>query len=252
MLYYFRKLCINYIYLFKIYIDAYNMKKYTSMGTSPPTDYTRFNDGGNLLGGGGSGLQGGGGSAKNMRDENNGSHEKREIMQNSEKIINTHNLYSYENIIDGNSNLHMSASYVDTNKQTIVLPFYRCIIDLVILNDLHVDIVDNMNTEVKNKVLCSGKIRKYRFNGAIQNYDLFIEMMNENVFHVKKRGIMMRVNVSEDLRRLIINTMVNYVADGGDVVKEIKGNTNDGTASGYDIIPKKQNKKTSWFKCFGF
>ena len=72
MLYYFRKLCINYIYLFKIYIDAYNMKKYTSMGTSPPTDYTRFNDGGNLLGGGGSGLQGGGGSAKNMRDENNG------------------------------------------------------------------------------------------------------------------------------------------------------------------------------------
>ena len=252
MLYYFRKLCINYIYLFKIYIDAYNMKKYTSMGTSPPTDYTRFNDGGNLLGGGGSGLQGGGGSAKNMRDENNGSHEKREIMQNSEKIINTHNLYSYENIIDGNSNLHMNASSVDTNKQTIVLPFYRCIIDLVILNDLHVDIVDNMNTEVKNKVLCSGKIRKYRFNGAIQNYDLFIEMMNENVFHVKKRGIMMRVNVSEDLRRLIINTMVNYVADGGDVVKEIKGNTNDGTASGYDIIPKKQNKKTSWFKCFGF
>ena len=252
MLYYFRKLCINYIYLFKIYIDAYNMKKYTSMGTSPPTDYTRFNDGGNLLGGGGSGLQGGGGSAKNMRDENNGSHEKREIMQNSEKIINTHNLYSYENIIDGNSNLHMNASYVDTNKQTIVLPFYRCIIDLVILNDLHVDIVDNMNTGVKNKVLCSGKIRKYRFNGAIQNYDLFIEMMNENVFHVKKRGIMMRVNVSEDLRRLIINTMVNYVADGGDVVKEIKGNTNDGTVSGYDIIPKKQNKKTSWFKCFGF
>jgi hypothetical protein len=220
------------------------MKKYTSMGTSPPTDYTRFNDGGNVLGGGG--------SAKNMRVENNGSHEKREIMQNSEKIINTHNLYSYENIIDGNSNLHMNASSVDTNKQTIVLPFYRCIIDLVILNDLHVDIVDNMNTEVKNKVLCSGKIRKYRFNGAIQNYDLFIEMMNENVFHVKKRGIMMRVNVSEDLRRLIINTMVNYVADGGDVVKEIKGNTNDGTASGYDIIPKKQNKKTSWFKCFGF
>ena len=214
------------------------------MGTSPPTDYTRFNDGGNVLGGGG--------SAKNMRVENNGSHEKREIMQNSEKIINTHNLYSYENIIDGNSNLHMNASSVDTNKQTIVLPFYRCIIDLVILNDLHVDIVDNMNTEVKNKVLCSGKIRKYRFNGAIQNYDLFIEMMNENVFHVKKRGIMMRVNVSEDLRRLIINTMVNYVADGGDVVKEIKGNTNDGTASGYDIIPKKQNKKTSWFKCFGF
>ena len=231
------------------------MKNYTSLGSSPPTDYTRFNDGGNVLGGGGSGgsgLQGGGSNAKSMRVENNGSHEKREIIQNSEKIINTHSLYSYENIIDVNSHLHMNSSLGDTNKQSIVLPFYRCIIDLVILNDLHVDIVDNMNTEIKNKVLCSGKIRKYRFNGAIQNYDLFIEMMNENVFHVKKRGIMMRVNVSEELRQLIIHTMVNYVADGGDVVKEIKGNTNDGTASGYDIIPKKQNKKRSWFGCFGF
>lgn len=230
------------------------MKNYTSLGSSPPTDYTRFNDGGNVLGGGGSGGsgQGGGSNAKSMRVENNGSHEKREIIQNSEKIINTHSLYSYENIIDVNSHLHMNASSVDTNKQSIVLPFYRCIIDLVILNDLHVDIVDNMNTEIKNKVLCSGKIRKYRFNGAIQNYDLFIEMMNENVFHVKKRGIMMRVNVSEELRQLIIHTMVNYVADGGDVVKEIKGKNDDGSATGYDIIPKKKNKKTSWFKCFGF
>ena len=227
------------------------MKNYTSLGSSPPTDYIRFNDGGNVLGGGGSG-QGGGDSAKNTRVENNGSREKREIMQNSGKIINTHSLYSYENIIDVNSHLHMNSSSVDKNKQSIVLPFYRCVIDLVILNDLHVDIVDNTNTEIKNKVLCSGKIRKYRFNGAIQNYDLFIEMMNENVFHVKKRGIMMRVNVSEDLRRLIINTMVNYVADGGDVIKEIKGNTNDGSASGYDIIPKKKNKKRSWFGCFGF
>jgi hypothetical protein len=227
------------------------MKNYTSLGSSPPTDYIRFNDGGNVLGGGGSGGAGGG-SAKSMRVENNGSHEKREIMQNSDKIINTHNLYSYESIINVNDHLHMNPSSVDTNKQTIVLPFYRCVIDLVILNDLHVDIVDNMNTEIKNKVLCSGKIRKYRFNGAIQNYDLFIEMMNENVFHVKKRGIMMRVNVSEDLRRLIINTMVNYVADGGDMIKEIKGNTNDGTASGYDIIPKKKSKKTSWLRCFGF
>lgn len=227
------------------------MKNYTSLGSSPPTDYIRFNDNGSGLGGRGSG-EGGGGSGKIMRVENNGSRETREIMQNSGKIINTYNLYSSENIIDVNSHLHMNSSLVDTSKQSIVLPFYRCVIDIVILNDLHVDIVDNNNIETKNKVLCSGKIKKYRFNGAVQNYDLFIEMMNENVFHVKRRGIMMRVNVSEDLRRLIINTMVNYVADGGDVIKEIKENKHDGSVSGYDIIPKQKHKKTSWFKCFGF
>ena len=81
MLYYFRKLCFNYIYLFNIYIYANTMKNYTSLGNSPPTDYTRFNDGGNVLGGGGSG-QGGGDSAKNTRVENNGSREKREIALN--------------------------------------------------------------------------------------------------------------------------------------------------------------------------
>ena len=30
---------------------------------------------------------------------------------------------------------------------------------------------------------------------------------------------MMRVRVPEQLRQLILNTMVNYVADGGDLVK---------------------------------
>lgn len=234
------------------------MKNYTSLGSSPPTDYTRFNDGGNVLGGGGSGGAGGG-SAKSMRVENNGLRETREIMQNSEKIINTHSLYSYENIINVNDHLHMNASSVNTNKQTIVLPFYRCVIDLVILNDLHVDIVDNNSIEEKNKILCSGKIRKYRFNGAVQDYDILIEMMNENVFHVRRRGIMMLVSVSEDLRKLIINTMVNYVGDGGDIVKKTSSNksSNESSANGlssdtYDIIPKKKNKKTSWLKCFGF
>jgi hypothetical protein len=247
------------------------MKNYTSLGTSPPTDYTRFNDSVRVLGGNGSGGRGGtgsggsgsgSGSGISMRIENNGSRETREIIQNSGKQIGTHNLYSTENIIDINSNnpVHSSLSEA-VNSQTIVLPFYRCIIDIVILNDLHVDIVDNINTETKNKVLCSGKIRKYRFNGAIQNYDLFVEMMNENVFHVKRRGIMMRVNVSDDLRKLIINTMVNYVGEGGDIIKETSvgggmggmGGLVDGEyATGTKNKNKNKNKKTSWFKCFGF
>ena len=242
------------------------MKKYTSLGTSPPTDYTRFNDSGGVLGGNGSGgsvrgSAGSGGSGISMRIENNGSRETREIIQNSGKQIGTHNLYSTENIIDIHSNIPVQSSLSDAvNSQTIVLPFYRCIIDIVILNDLHVDIVDNINTETKNKVLCSGKIRKYRFNGAIQNYDLFVEMMNENVFHVKRRGIMMRVNVSDDLRKLIINTMVNYVGDGGDIIKETSGGLGGlgglgGCDDGQYLIGtknKNKNKKTSWLKCFGF
>ena len=89
--------------------------------------------------------------------------------------------------------------------------------DIVISNDLFIEVVDNGSIETKNKVLISGKIRKYRLNGSIKNYDIFIEMENEDVFHVKKRGIMMRVRVPEELRQLILNTMVNYVADGGEL-----------------------------------
>ena len=97
--------------------------------------------------------------------------------------------------------------------------------DIIILNDLFIEIVDNSSIETKNKVLGSGKIRKYRLNGTIKNYDIFVEMENENVFHVKKRGIMMRVRLAEELRQLIINMMVNYVADGGDVDAKSKSSS---------------------------
>jgi hypothetical protein len=39
-------------------------------------------------------------------------------------------------------------------------------------------------------------------------------MGNDIVYHVKKRGIMMRISVREDLRKHIIKTMVKYVDDG--------------------------------------
>ena len=105
--------------------------------------------------------------------------------------------------------------------------------------------LDNGSIETKNKVLISGKIRKYRLNGVIKNYDIFIEMENEDVFHVKKRGIMMRVRVPEQLRQLILNTMVNYVADGGDLVKNSDQNI---------LIESRKTdirKKTGCFTCFG-
>jgi hypothetical protein len=99
----------------------------------------------------------------------------------------------------------------------IIIPFYCCLIDIVIKNDLYVEIVDNSNIDIKNKVLASGKIRKYRVNGHIKDYDIFVEFCNENVYRVNKRGIMMKVTVSEQVRKIIINMMVNYVADGKDV-----------------------------------
>ena len=85
-----------------------------------------------------------------------------------------------------------------------------------------------------------------------------MELENENVFRVNKRGIMMRIKVSEELRRLIINTMVNFVADGGDVDARRKsgssgggvvagraGGGGDGGGSGKD-----RGGCLGWFSCF--
>jgi hypothetical protein len=223
------------------------MQNYISLGTSPNIsniNYNQFNDGG---------LGGLGGTRAGVpRSQNNDAHEKREIIQNSGKIKSSYNPYSSEKLIDISRNSYTNSILDNVDYQCIVLPFYRCIIDIVILNDLHVEIVDNNNIETKNKVLCQGKIRKYRFNGAIQNYDLIVEMMNENVFHVKRRGIMMRVNVSEDLRRHIINTMVNYVGDGGDIIKDTTIDASGGIYTNIVIkTNKNKNKKSGCFKCFG-
>jgi len=223
------------------------MQNYVSLGTSPNIsniNYNQFNDGG---------LGGLGGTRAGVpRSQNNDGHEKREIIQNSGKIKSNYSPYSSEKLIDISRNSYTNSILDNVDYQCIVLPFYRCIIDIVILNDLHVEIVDSTNIETKNKVLCQGKIRKYRFNGAIQNYDLIVEMMNENVFHVKKRGIMMRVHVSEELRRHIVNTMVNYVGDGGDVIKDTTIDASGGIYTNIIIkTNKNKNKKSGCFKCFG-
>jgi hypothetical protein len=172
------------------------------------------------------------------KDEKRDERKSREIIGNSAGINVNTNIYTTENIIQNNSG--------EVVYRTIVIPFYICLIDIVINNDLYVEIVDNSNIETKNIVLADGKIRKYRVNGHIKDYDIFVELgdAGADVFRVNKRGIMMRVKVSEELRRLIINTMVNFVADGGDVdaKKSVGGG---GSASG-----RSGDGCLGWLSCF--
>jgi hypothetical protein len=167
----------------------------------------------------------------------NEAQQKREINRKSGTLNENTNLYTTENIIQIGDNNNNNNNKNSSNEpfvagevvyRTVVIPFYICLMDIVILNDLFIEVVDNGSIETKNKVLISGKLRKYRLNGGIKNYDIFIEMDNEDVFHVKKRGIMMRVRVSEELRQLIINTMVNYVADGEDLDTKSKSKSRAG------------------------
>lgn len=232
------------------------MKNYSSLGTSPTTNYIRFKDEGGGSGVGGSGRGGGlGGLADNLallgfekRDER----KSREIIGNSG---DNKSIIQNGGVGDGDGDV---GSVSEVVYKTIVIPFYYCLIDIVINNDLYVEIVDNGNAETKNIVLANGKIRKYRLNSAIKDYDIFVELENENVFRVNKRGIMMRIKVSEELRRLIINTMVNFVADGGDVDARRKsggsgggvvagraGGGGDGGGSGKD-----RGGCLGWFSCF--
>jgi hypothetical protein len=228
------------------------MKGYTSLGSSPNTNYIRFNDNGgsgSIVGSPGS-LGGLGDNLAFKRFETYMSSEaqqKREINRNSDSLNVNQNLYTTENIIQ---NVEPKSEHFVPGEivyKTIVIPFYVCLMDIIIFNDLFIEVVDNSSIETKNKVLISGKIRKYRLNGVIKNYDIFIEMENEDVFHVKKRGIMMRVRVPEELRKLIINTMVNYVADGGDLVK----NPDNAENLNGEIINAGVKKKTGGcFTCF--
>jgi hypothetical protein len=227
------------------------MKGYTSLSSSPTTNYIRFDDN-SASGGAGRGIVGSPGSLGGLGDNigfkrfdtyiSSEVQQKREINRKSGTLNENTNLYTTENIIqinDNNNNNKNSSNKNSSNEpfvagevvyRTIVIPFYICLMDIVILNDLFIEVVDNGSIETKNKVLISGKLRKYRLNGGIKNYDIFIEMDNEDVFHVKKRGILMRVRVSEELRQLIINTMVNYVADGEDLDTKSKSKSRAGSS----------------------
>ena len=118
--------------------------------------------------------------------------------------------------------------------KTIVIPFYVCLIDMIIMNDLHIKVVDNTN---QNQVIGEGKIRKYRLNGAPTDYNMFVEMENENVYHIKKKGIMMQVKVGGELYKVIINTIVNM---------DVGRPGSSSSASG----GSRKKGWFSWFKCF--
>ena len=121
--------------------------------------------------------------------------------------------------------------------KTITIPFNIPIIDYVIENNLFIEIIDNIN---KNALLGQGKIRKYRFNGLPTDYDIFVEMENEDVYHVKKRGIMMRVKIKEDQYKIVVKMLTNIN------IEKIGGGGNGGSASRNALIKKKKG----FFSCF--
>ena len=154
------------------------MQNYVSLNV----DYVDFNNTNGGLGGGGGG---GGGSGSGV-----GEREKREKREKNEKSEeNTNN-----NTSTTNANNISEIIY-----KTIVMPFYIPLVDYVISNDLFIEIIDSLN---KNNIIGEGIIKKYRLNGPPSNYDMFIETEKENVYHVKRRGIMMR-------RKIIIREQTN-------------------------------------------
>jgi hypothetical protein len=191
------------------------MKNYTSLSSPPHTDYTKFTGG----------LGGLADNTMLKRLENYETKEEREINKKSydnSKLGSYYIPYTSEDIININGEHH-----------SIVVPFCIPILDIIISNDISVDIVDHSivvgagtgtgtgtgtdtvtGVDKKDHVFCSGRIRKYSLNGSVKDYDFLIEMENDIVYHVKKRGIMMRISVREDLRKHIIKTMVKYVDDG--------------------------------------
>jgi hypothetical protein len=185
------------------------MKNYTSLSSSPNTNYMQFNP-----------------DMQRHHSHQSVEKESGKYSDRSGSGSGSQSIYTYEDIINI-KNMGMDVKEL----QTIVLPFYVPIIDIVISNDLEIEIVDHSSIETKERILCSGRIRKYRLNGIVKNYDIFIEMENGSVFHVKKRGIMMRTRVSDDLRRYIIKTMVNYVADGSDGDSNVNSSCSSSTSS---------------------
>jgi hypothetical protein len=234
------------------------MKNYTSLSPNPHTDYMKFtNDKREVLGGLG-GLGGLGDILNISKLENYETLEKREINGNSyENSISESCYFSHTNANENVINKELPKKiHVDAQLQSIVVPFYIPILDIIISHDLRVDIVDHSvesTEENKSRVICGGNIRKYRVNGDVKDYNIIIEMENDALYHVRKRGIMMRTNVGEELRKHIIKTMVKYadvdqgeksIRDGDNIEKQNAVRQSKGMV----VKPKKR-----WFQfmaCF--
>jgi len=195
----------------------HSMQNYTNLNI----DYMNFNRGG--VGGGGMRGDGGLGGGLSLGLGGGEKGEKGEKNRKSGEINNdTHNQTNGEIVY-----------------KTIILPFNIPIIDYVIENNFFIEIVDNINN---NELLGKGKIKKYRFNGLPADYDIFVEMENENVYHVKKRGIMMRVKVGEDQYKVVVKMLTNL-----NIVKVGGGGSGGGAARSNNALIK---KKKGFFSCF--
>jgi len=230
------------------------MKNYTSLASSPHTDYMKFT--------------GGAGPSNNIdntaikRFENHETLQKREIYRNSNdnsKLGNYYHPYTSEDIINSNRNSTNHSLNDNEERHPIVLPFYIPIIDIIISNDLMIDIVDHsvrVGVDTKECIICTGKIRKYRVLGDVKDCNFIIEMENDIVYHVKKKGIMMRTSVRDDLRRHIIKIMVNFIEGGNldrresidNIIRD--NNNNNGGICGNTVIVKPKKKWFHKFACF--
>jgi hypothetical protein len=223
------------------------MKNYTSLASTPHTDYTKFT--------GGAGPTDATDNTAIKRLDNHEMLQTREIHRNSNdnsKLGNYFYPYTSENIININGNdANRLLENEKEERQPIVLPFYIPIIDIIISNDLSIDIVDHsvrVGVDTKERIICSGKIRKYRVLGDVKDCNFIIEMENDIVYHVKKRGIMMRTSVHDDLRRHIIKIMVNFIGSGGGGGSAAYRSVSEG--GGNIVIVKPKKKWFHKFACF--
>ena len=203
------------------------MQNYVSLNI----DYVNFNRGGSGIGVRGDGGLGGGLSLGLVGGEKG---EKGEKNTKSGEINNdTHNQTNGEIIY-----------------KTITIPFNIPIIDYVIENKLFIEIIDNIN---KNELIGQGKIRKYRFNGLPTDYDIYVEMENEDVYHVKKRGIMMRVKISEDQYKVIVKMLTNINTENSGNGRGSASGRGGASGSGGGQGASRNaliKKKKGFFSCF--
>lgn len=223
------------------------MKSYTNLYPSPDKDYALFNE---AMATSFNGLGDNHGFKRFGMYMDNEAQQKREINRKSEGINKNRDIYTFENIINPNDDIKMNNNdnFVDgqLSHRTIEIPFYVCLIDIIISKNIPIEIIDTSSAKTKSEVLICGNIRKYRINKAINKYNIFIEMVNGTVFHVNKKEIMMRVHVSEKMRQVIFSTMNNYVANnkcvGSNVeTEDMDDNMDRGRCAG----------RGGCFSCFG-
>jgi hypothetical protein len=147
--------------------------------------------------------------------------------------------------VEKTNNTNIENNINEVVYKTIVMPFYIPLVDYAISNDLFIEIIDSLN---KNQIIGEGKIRKYRLNGPPANYDMFIETEKENVYHVKKRGIMMRVKVSGDQYKVIVKMLTSL--NGGGVGDTNANVQNQIIPTTHNVLVKKKTGFLNWFACF--